>query len=364
MGPSGPAGSGTGGSTVKTAFNSLGGDDTARFTELVRRYKGGWRGEVEFEVRVHNCPIQIPTIAGMRWVGTETPSSEFGTGTVINYTGGSGTSMFSLYTNSGYNYPSNGVSRDSHFHGIQFNAGNDRDFLPPAPGGFDGSYVQWYWSFTNCGWVGWRNIVKGWGTGLDLLGKIHLQGNAQTPWTVGGSECKWFGEGSLVDSGNANWMAANQPFLNWSLSKSTIGSVMLSARRKSYQLLVTYGHNSRAIGTEFDAPDSMPTEGHQVRFQGTANDFSLTACSFKGGQGIQCITGPTEVLVNGCGFHGNRGLARVEAGFTGKLVWGANSYGTTPKVIYAASASQVVLLDPRVTIKSLDGATTLQGATR
>lgn len=364
MGPTGPAGTGTGG-TTKTAFNSLGTDDTARFTELVRRMRAGWRGEVEFEVRNHTLPIQLPTRSGIRCVGTATPAGEFGTGTTITYTGPAGTSMFLLEKNTGYNYPSNGVSRDGHFIGFQFNAPNDRDFLPPAPStAFNADYVQWYWHFIDCGWVGWRKITNGWGTGLDVGGFTHLQGCAQTPWTIGGSENKWFLGGGFVDSGNATWMAADQPFIDYSASKSVIGSVMLSARLKSYQLRVTYGHNSRCIGTEFDAPDSQPTSGFQVRFVGNATNFGFSDCSFKGGQGIQAQSGATEITVNGCGFANNRGLARLEANFTGVLVWGANSYGNCPRVIYAARKEQVICLDPRVEVRTLDGATVLQAKTR
>lgn len=359
-----PTGGGPVGASAKTPFNSLGSDDTQRFTNLVAKMRAGWRGEVEFEVRNHNCPVQIPTLAGNRWTGTATPAGEFNTGTVITYTGPSGTSMFVLTKNTGYNYPANGVSRDFRVSGIQFNAGNDRDFLPRAPGGFDANYVQWYWTFHDCGWVGWRNVIKGWGTGLDLTGYTHLQGCSTTPLSLGGSECKWFLGGGLVDSNNAAWMGSDLPLIDWSASKSVIGSVMLSARRKSYHLKVTYGHNSRCIGTEFDSSDGDPTEGHQVRFDGTATNFILTACSFKGGQGILAKRGATEISVESCGFANNRGLARLEADFTGVLLWGVtNTYGNCPKVIHAARLSQVICADPRVTIMGLDGTTVLRAAT-
>lgn len=361
-----PTGTTTVVGAAKTPFNSLGADDTQRFVNLVAKIKSGWKGEVEFEVRNHNCPVQIPTIAGIRWTGTATPAGEFGTGTVITYTGPAGTSMFLLTKNTGYNYPSNGVSRDCRFSGIQFNAPNDRDFLPPAPStAFNADYVQWYWTFHDCGWVGWRKITSGWGTGLDLTGYTHLQGCASTPWAIGGSECKWFVGGGLVDSGNAAWMAADQPFLDWSASKSVIGSVMLSARGKSYQLRVTYGHNSRCIGTEFDAPDGSPTAGAQVRFTGNATNFNFQACSFKGGSGILATAGATEIGVESCAFANNRGLARLEAGFTGVLKWGAsNTYGNCPRIIYAARKDQVVCADPTVEIRALDGVTVLQAKTR
>lgn len=360
---------GGGGTTVvgsgnRTPFDSLGSNDTDRFKNLAEKMKAGWTGEVEFAYRNHNCPIQIPTAPG-RWVGGASRAFEYGKCPQITYTGPANTSMFYLYKNSGYNYPANGVSRDFVASGIQFNAGGDKDFLPPAPGGFDSNYVQWYWDFPDCGFVGWRRITKGWGTGLDFSGFLNLQAmSTATPLTLGGSECKWGLKGGFMDSGNATWMAADLPFIECSMSKSVIGSIMISARRKSYQLKVTYGHNTRCIGTEFDAPDGDPTASYQCRFIGTATSFGFQSCSFKGGEGIQAQSGATEISVDGCHFGGNRNLARLESGFSGVLLWGLNTYGGAPKTIYAARANQVICLDPRVTVRSLDGSQVWQQASR
>jgi hypothetical protein len=361
MGPPGPAGSGTGGASTKTPFNSLGADDTARFKELVRRAQSGWRGEVEFEVRNHNCPIQIPTLAGIRCYGTATPAREFGTGTVITYTGPAGTSLFLLTKNTGYSYPGSGASRDVHWTGFQFNSGSDKDFLPPKlDGAYDTNYVQWYWTFKDCSWVGWRYIARGWGTGLDNIGTVHFQGMKNvTPWDVGGSEMRLFGDGSLVDSNDPTWKAAGLPFIRYACSKSVIGPCMISARGQAYQLQVVYGHNSQCIQTRFDAPDDMPTLGYQVRFMAAgagATNFGFIGCSFKGGGGIWAKDGATEISVDSSSFHLNRGLARLEDAFKGVLLWGAtNTYGNCPKDIYAARPDQVICLDPRVRVLSLDG---------
>lgn len=363
------AGGGGGGTITQgtgngTPFDSLGADDTARFKNLADKMRAGWTGEVEFAFRNHNCNVQIPTAPG-RWRGAQGRAFEYGKAPQITYTGPSGTSMFYLYKNSGYSYPANGVSRDFVACGIQFNGGSDKDFLPPAPGGFDSNYVQWYWDFHDCGFVGWRNIFKGWGTGLDLGGFTNFQAmSGATPLTLGGSECKWFLGGGFMDSGNATWMAGDRPFIECSLSKSVIGSAMISARGKSYQLKVTYGHNTRCIGTEFDAPDGSPTAGHQARFIGSATNFGFDSCSFKGGDGILGVSGSTEIVVNGCMFANNRGLARLESGFNGVLIWGLNTYGGAPREIRAARANQVVCQDPRVAVKSLDGSQTFQQATR
>lgn len=358
--PTGTGTPSTGGAFYKnTPFNSLGADDTARFVNLFAKMRAGWKGAVEFEYRNHNCPVQVPCAPG-RWIGGNARAFEYGHAPQITYTGPSGTSMFVLYQNSGYGYPANGVSRDFTAVGFQFNAGSDKDFLPSAPGGFDSNYVQWYWSFPGCSWVGWRKIINGWGTGLDIGPEFfNVQAVSTTPFTLGGSECKIGLGGGFMDSANPTWMAADKPFFEWSLSKSVLGSVMVSARLKSYQMKITYGHNSRAIGTEFDAPDGQPTESYQIRYIGTATNFNHIGDSFKGGQGILCATGATEVGVDSCAWHGNRGLVRCEAAFTGIVKWGlTNTYGNCPKVIYVARGNQILNGDPLVKVVSLDGTLT------
>lgn len=359
-----PTGTGNGAILPFRTFASFpGANDTERFKALLdweaARPATGSQPEIWFEGRVHNLPYQLST-RPRRWNGTATRAGEFGTGTVINYTGPAGTSLFVLTKNAGYSYPANGVSRDGNYRGIQWSSGNDRDFLPPAPAGYDANFVQWYWQFPDCGWVGWRRITNGWGTGLDFPGFLHHQGAKVTPFTLGGSECKIGLSGGFMDSAQPDWLVSDLPFFDWSLSKSVLGSVMVSARLKSYQMRITYGHNSRCIGTEFDAPDGQPTAGTQIRFVnvggGGATNFAFGLCSFKGGGGIWAKDGATEIAVDLCMFHGNRGLARLEAAFTGVLKWGlTNTYGNCPKVISAARGNQVINGDPTVKVVKLDG---------
>lgn len=357
-----PAGGGTSVRDPRVFFEDFGTSDSARvggvIAWLASRGPTTPTPEIQMPARRVQWDQQLPTESGGRFLGTITAAREFNTGCVIDYVGAS-PSFFKLQAEPGkYSYPGGGVSRDMHFHGIQFNGGNDKDFLPPAPStAFDGSYVQWYWDFTNCGFVGWDNFVSGWGTGLTMNGITHFQA-ADESIRLGGSECDWFTAGSLLDSGN---LAGDKPALDWSASKSTIGAAMLSARGDSYQLRVTYGHNTTCIGTKFDSPDSAPIKGHNVRFTG-GTDFGFSGCSFKGGRGILATAGSAEIEVENCGFNGSRELARLEAGFNGVLLWGLNRYGDAPRTIFAARASQVVCLDPRVTVRSLDGATVLKPA--
>lgn len=371
-GPAGPPGTGSA-SVVGRTFNSFGTTDDERMTNLLKWEDSLGGGsvsypQVSFEQRPHNITIRIPIRTSRRWVGVAGPAREFGTGTVINYKGPAGTSLFYLdpTKNTGYGYPSSGAPRDSHYIGIQWNAGLDRDFLPPAVN-YDAKWVLWYCEFRDCGWSGWRDVIRYYGTGLQVTGCTHFQAYAKTPVVFMGSESELFGDMSLADTLNDQFINTVQPVVDFSASKSVIGTCLISARRKAYSLKVSGGHNSKAIGAGFDGPDgaNMPMEGAAVRFDGNAVNFALIGCSFKGNMGVQCVTGATEVSVESSGFHGNRGLARVEAAFTGVLKWGtSNTYGNCPRVIYAARKEQVICLDPTVEIRSLDGATVLQAKTR
>jgi hypothetical protein len=344
-----------------TLFTGTDAEKTAQIIAwLATQQPGAPQREIQMPVRRFDWHLQLPTESGGRMVGTVTPAREFGTGAIINYVGPAGSSFFKLQAEPGkYGYPSGGVSRDMHFHGIQFSGGNDKDFLPPAPStAFDSRYVQWYWDFFHCGFVGWDNFSSGWGDGLTLGGITHFQAQDNST-SLGGSENDWFDQGSLLDSGN---LSGDKPFLDWSCSKSTIGAAMISARGDCYQLRVTYGSGCVAQGTKFDSPDSAPTKGHQVRFDG-GTDFGFDGCNFKGGLGILGRKGSCEIAVTNCGFGGNRALARLESTFQGVLVWGINRYGSTPRVIEVARLSQIVCLDPRITIKEIDTGRVLRPAT-
>lgn len=334
------------------------GDDTQKQTQLIawleQQQPNAPQREVQLPTRRLRWPLQFPTESGARIIGTHTPAREFGTGCVVQYTGAD-PSFFKLKAEPGkYSYPSAGVSRDMHWRGVQFDGGNDKDFLPPAPAGFDSNFVQWYWDFTDCGWVGWDQLANGWGTGLAIAGLTHMQAQDNSI-TVGGSECDWFTAGSLLDSGNLH---GDLPALSWSVSKSVIGAVMLSSRTDSYQLKVTSGHGSICHGTRFDSPDSAPVQGHQARFIGNAIDFGLIGCNFKGGLGIRCQSGATEVAVEGCGFTNNRALAQCDPAFTGVLLWGLNRYGNCPRTILVARPEQIISTDPRIIVKELNGSRT------
>lgn len=346
----------------RVQVEKLGTNDTERSAKLVSIMNSigptSSFPELQMPIRRFRLDRRLPTDTGARLLGTITPAREFNTGAVIDYVG-PGPSMFELKTEGGYSYPGGGVSRDFHAWGIQFNGPTDKDFLPAPPStAFSGAHVQWYWDFMHCGWVGWDGIANGWGTGLNVGGLTHMQAYDNSTW-LGGSECDWFGEGSLIDSGN---LTNDLPAIDWSCSKSTLKSVMMSARKNSYQLKVSGGHNSSAVGVKFDSPDSEPILGHNVRFKGSAIDFGIANGSFKGGRGIRCESGSTEVTVAGNGFHGTHGdsVAICDPGFTGILIWEPNRYGNAKRVIKVDRLEQVYCSDPRITVVSTRDGSVLQ----
>lgn len=363
-----PTGTGTGSSGSAffpgKHFNSFAGaNDEERFTSLFaweNTLGTGPYTQVWFDQRLHQHIQQIPFRARRRWVGGIGPAREFNSSTVIKYAGPAGTSQFKPYVNTGYNYPANGVTRDAHYTGIQWSGNLDQNFLPKVTG-WDASKVLWYGEFHDCGWVGFNEPLRYYGTGMNVDGTTHLQAYAKTPISVGGSESLFLDSMSLMDSGNASFIATDQPAVNFWLSKSVLGVNLISARNKAYSLLVSGGHGSKAMGSGFDGPAGYFMQNGAVRFDGSAVDFGLSDCSFKGiaSPAIQCRTGNTQVTVDGCSFNETDALARCEASFNGVLLWALNKYGDLAKaVIYLARGKQLISLDPRVIVKSLDGTLT------
>lgn len=332
------------------------GTDSDKWTQVLAWLAArgnGPRPDLLLPARALTVTLPIPTWAGLRMVGGRTPAREFGSGPTLIYAGPSGTSLFTQQQNSGYGYPANGVVRDMSFDGIQFQAANDRDLFPTVTA-WDSSKVEWFVNFNNCGFVGWRHLLWGYGDGFTVTGLTHLQGGVDTAFKFGGSENVLFGDGSLIDSAQAAWLTAGKPFIEMTGSKWTIGGAMISARNSAYQLLVSGGDSGRCIGTYFDAPDSAPTSGAQVRVTG-GDGLSLVGCNFKGGHGVS-VTGGTSVNIIGCTFDANAEVLTIASTFTGRVkMTGCEFTKGTPKVIKVAKLSQVQCLDADVTIQDLSG---------
>lgn len=361
-----PTGTGTGSAFFPGRhFNSFGANDDERMRNLL-----AWEDsfgvtssypQVWFDQRFHNISVNPYLRTGRRWVGAMGPSREFGTGTVIRYTG-TGPTFFVLANekNTGYGYPANGVPRDSHYIGIEFRAGLDK-YLLPRPTSDYAKFVLWYCEFRDCAFWGWKKSIDYYGTGLQVTGCTHFQAHAETPIVFRGSESQLLGDMSLADSANATFIATEQPVIDFSASKSVVDTGLVSARQKAYGMRVTGGHNSKAIGTGWDGPASNFMEGGAVRFEGSASDFALVANSFKGlvNEAIRCVSGSTQVNVSACAFKEFGFLARLDSSFSGVLLWQLNQYDNLSKaVIKAARGSQVINLDPRVKVTSLDGTLT------
>lgn len=334
------------------------GTDSDKWTQVLAwlaQVGNGPRPDLLLPARALTVTLPIPTWAGLRMIGSRTPAREFGTGPTLIYAGPSGTSLFTQQQNTGYGYPSNGVVRDMSFDGIQFQAANDRDLFPTVTA-WDSSKVEWFTNFNNCGFVGWRHLLWGYGDGFTVTGLTHLQAGVDTAFRFGGSENVLFGDGSLIDSAQSTWLTAGKPFVEMTGSKWTIGGAMISARNSSYQLLVSGGDSGRCIGTYFDAPDSAPTSGAQVRVTG-GDGVTLDGCNFKGGHGVS-VTGGTEVVINACTFDANAEVLTVAGSFTGRVKMGLNAFTKgTPKLVKVANLGQITCFDPEVTIQDLNGNT-------
>lgn len=343
------------------------GDDATKWGQYIAWLKNhgggaGGRPSLQLPARVVNTP-QLPELSGMHVAGAGASGGEWGTGTTVKYAGAAGSSLFTEYSNPGYGYPSGGLPRDIKWRDVEFYSGSGQDFFKayPAKSGFVPSAVKWSTVFLNCGWVGWNRIMHGWGDGVLFSGETHLQAGSNTAFCVGGSENFFFGDGSFVDSSSpfsptpgVAFRNAGLPLMEMIGDKWTIGGVMITACNTAYHLLVSSGRAGRCIGTYFDAQDSAPTVGPQVRITG-GDGMQFTACNFKGGHGLS-VSGGTSVDIQGNTFRGNPEVLTVADSFQGQVLLGLNQYvAGTPKVVKVARLNQIICLDPRVTIHNLSG---------
>lgn len=327
-GPPGPAGGGT---TI--LVDSLGTTDNARITELNRLAKahaGQPTPVFEFATRQYNISVPIELWSGLKLLGTSgLPAREFGRGTILNWQGAAGTSVFvwvSPQTNQGY--PSDGSPRDITVSGILFQGGASTDVMPKAAmtGDYSGKTL-WYCNFHNVGVRNMRTFWWGYATGCTITGTFHAQAMADTTIFLGGSENTLFEGGhSLLDNSTAAWATSGKPFIRSVMEKSYICRAMISARGNSYQLSVEGGRALIVDGCQFDAPDSAPTDGAQVRIK-AVDGLTITNCTFKGGmaktgsRGLIDITGGRGIII-----HGNQFINR------GSVI------PTTTPIVYASGA--------------------------
>jgi hypothetical protein len=330
---------------------------------------------VVFDTKEYVTAEPIGWTSGLTMVGgAGSGSREYGRRTVIRYTGAAGTSLFRfgvVQTNQGY--PSDGSPRDVNITGIEFRGGTGVDWCESFAS--SESYrgrTLWYCNFHNCGWNGWRRIWWGWATGSTIDGVTHCQAFSDTAFDVGGSENVLFGNDahSFMDSRAAG--IVGKPMIRSRLSKSVIGTMMVTTRKNILALLIDYGHGLTVKGFKADSQDSDPCYGANIRIAGSAQ-VTLQNAILKGhmtnptaaaggeplNRGIIHVDNCAELIVDGCTFL-RRGNSVPSPDtpliYTGPNVptaavrIGLNAHAGYSGLVRAARAGQIISTDPTIRV--------------
>jgi hypothetical protein len=298
---------------------------------------------------------------------------------VLNWGGGSGTSMFTFPgTQPSQSYPADGSPRDVTLAWIQMQGGGSTHCLPKYEP--DASYsgkVLWVSNLHGCGFKNFATVWWGWGDGTSISGPTHVQGCSDTPFHLGGSENSLFGQDafSFVDSSLDSFASAGKPFIRSKMSKSSIGQVMVTARKTAYHLSIEAGQNLLVSGFCFDAQTADPVYGTALKISG-GDGIVIQNTSFKGAMSAPdsaaggAAANPAWISVTGgrqIAFMGNRfalagtkataatPLIHVAAAVgTGQVKWGFNTYsgyaGAAAVLRQAATNRLVVATDPLTTV--------------
>ena len=266
---------------------------------------------VLFDSKAYSFSTPIGLYSGMALVGgKQAAAHEYSRATVFNWTGGSGSSLFTFPgAQPPQGYPSDGSPRDISVAWIQLQGGGSTHCLPkndPSSGSYQGRTL-WMANLHGCGFKNFATVWWGWGDGTSVSGPTHVQGCTDTPFFLGGSENSLFGNGSFsfMDSSLAAWGSAGKPFIRSLLSKSSIGNVMITGRKTAYGLSVEGGHSLLVSGTCFDAQDSDPMHGASLRVSG-GDGVVVQGASFKG-----AMNAPASAAG---GVAANRGWVHVTGG--------------------------------------------------
>jgi hypothetical protein len=336
---------------------------------------------VLFDVKQYSFNAPINLHSGMALIGGKSVAAhEYSRATVLNWTGGSGSSMFVFPGQQPpQGYPADGSPRDITVAWVQMQGGASTHCIArndPSSGSHAGK-VLWMSNFHGCGFKNFGTVWWGWGDGTSISGPTHVQACTDTPFHLGGSECSLFARDafSFMDNSTSAWAGSGKPFMRSRLSKSTIGQVMVTARKTTWPLSVEGGHSLMVSGLCFDAQDSDPYYGTALRISG-GDGIVVEGCSFKGGmhnppagaggaganRGWVHITGGAQILLHGNRFA-RRGtnaaastpLLYVAGGVgAGQVKWGFNSYANytgASAVLHQAAADRIAASpDPQLTI--------------
>lgn len=378
---------GSGGTPGMVFFDDFftGADDNAKFAAMNTwaqgQGAGGGRPSIVFATRTYNFSTSIQLWSGLSLIGGRRSSvREYTTGTVFNWQGASGSSMFVFTgTQTEQGYPSDGSPRDINVHSILFDGTSTTHWIQKSTHGTSYSgKVLWMSTIRDCGWKNWNTIHWGWMDGVTIDGQVHIQGCYDTPFFLGGAENNVFGDGfSFMDSAAAYPIVADgKPFIRSLLDKSRIGRIMVTSRRKGHQISIEGGHNLVVDGMALDAQTSDPVWGSGMRISG-GNGIVITNCSFKGmmsdpanatggaaaNKGWIHITGGKQITITGNNFARFNSVPGVSVPVVyvgsgvgdGQVKWGFNGYSYWDQaeqvVLQQAAANKIVrIADPKVNI--------------
>lgn len=305
-------------------FDSFAGaNDSAKITSL-----NNWamaRGTstcpvILFAPRTYSFNTPIKLFSGLKLRGSAgVPARTFGRpSTILNWTGGSGTSMliFPPEGQTNQSYPASGAPRDITMSGFQFMGPNNTHFMPKNTA-FNAAYVLWYVQFYNCGWKNFETVWWGWGTGVSISGPSFIENIVDTSIQVGGSENLIFGldHQSVITNTLSGWASSGKPFLRSNMDKSVIGNVLMESRGNSYGIAITGGTNHRLLGVSIIGQTGNPMQGSAVKISGS-NGLTMENCvvhgamnspaSATGGESVNRgyvhISGGTNIVVQGNQF--------------------------------------------------------------
>lgn len=382
-----PPASGDAGTVLFDSFS--GADDNARVSSM-NSWMGGMSASVSvptviFDARTYNINTPIRLHSGLKLQGAAgLPAREYArTSTILNWTGGSGTSLFIFPPGgqTGQSFSVDNLSpRDITVNGIQFSGGGSTHFMPKVDptSGSSTSRTLWNSSFHNCGWKNFNSVWWGWGFGVSVSGLSHIQGLSDTAFYLGGSGNVLFGldAHSFLDTSASSPMVTGntgKAHIRSVMDHSLIGNIMITARQSLTCLSIEGGSGMRVIGTSFDAQDADPMNGAAMRITG-GNGVTVSNCSFKGAmdipgsggggesnnRGYLHITGGTNIVVEGNQFI-RAGTAAASstpviyassAVAAGAVRVGMNGYSSfdNPARLRQAASGKIISIDPQTTI--------------
>jgi len=389
VGPTGPAGPALV-STSRVDFTTLSGATTDAKIDTLNAEAaaaGGSGGRVEYVLPSgqfeHTHPIGLWSGLSLSG-GREAPVREYTTGAVLKYTG-AGAQFYFPTSQTGYSYPTPPNPRDITIQRILFVGSSGVDWIEPydpTTYGTNGAgHVVWMSTFRDIGWKTFRRVWWGWGDGVTIAGACHLQGGYDTQFYLGGSENQIFGTDafSFMDSSVGGLETQGLPFIRTQMTKSSIGQVMVTARKTGCALQVdpaTYA--LRVVGLAADAQDSDPMYGSAIRVTGgdgvVFRDLSIKGCmsdpasaagAASANKGWVHVSAGQQLILEGCRFSrkgSSLPAVTVPLVWAGSSVgdsgvrWGANSlsgFGTAQATLGQATAGRIENLVPSTSVSIL-----------